>query len=321
MGILRFSKKKKKKDVIALVLGSGAARGFAHIGVLKAFEDHQIPIDMIVGTSMGGFVGGYYASGIGARRLISLLKKDDWKAVLSFIDPVKDLSGLIEGRKIEKLLQDAFGGLTFDALKIPLTVVATDILRGEIFPISEGSLVNGLRATISVPGIFKPAVIGDRYLVDGGVVDPLPVDVARARGATKVIAVDVSVNAHAYYQHLKSKKISLLKRKKEQREKIFDKIMDVGAFPERLKNALKERLMPAGDPAFIPNMFDIIFQTIYVMESEIVKAKLKEFPADYVIQPDIHNVSATAFERAEEIVALGERAGVKAMPHIQKILG
>jgi len=320
MGLLSFSTR-RKKDVVALVLGSGAARGFAHIGVLKAFEDHRIPVDMIVGTSMGGFIGGYYATGVGARRLIELLRKDDWKAVLSFIDPVKDLSGLIEGRKIEKLLQDAFGALTFEGLKIPLTVVATDILRGEVFPISTGSLVNGLRATISVPGIFKPAVHEGRYLVDGGVVDPLPVDIARGLGATKVIAVDVSVNAHAYYQHLKTKKMSLLKRKKEQREKIFDTIMDAGAVPERLKNALKERLMPEGDPAVIPNMFDIIFQTIYVMESEIVKAKLKEFPADYVIQPDIHNVSATSFERAEEIVALGERAGEKAIPHLKKKLG
>jgi predicted acylesterase/phospholipase RssA len=145
--------------------------------------------------------------------------------------------------------------------------------------------------------------------------------VARIRGATKVIAVDVSINAHAYYQHLKTKKMSRMKKKKEQREKIFDTIMDVGAVPGRLKAALRERLMPEGDPAVIPNMFDIIFQTIYVMESEIVKAKLKEFPADYVIQPDIHNVSATDFERAEEIVALGERAGATAVPHIKKILG
>jgi len=162
---------------------------------------------------------------------------------------------------------------------------------------------------------------GGRYLVDGGVVDPLPVDIARAEGATHVIAVDVSVHAAAFYHHVKTRRAIRQKEKKAQRDKLISRIIDVPAVPERLKAAVKERLGSQREVEIVPSMLDIIFQTIYIMESEIVRAKLVESPADLVIRPRIDTVSATDFERAEEIVRVGEAAAIAAMPHVRKIVG
>jgi len=207
---------------VGLVLGGGGARGAAHIGVLKELERLQIPIDTIVGTSMGAVVGGLYATGMSAADLEDLVGSLDWAAALSDKPDRKDLSfrrkqddsqipidlelgvrgtelvlpkGAIQGQKLDLLLRELTLGVSqiknFDDLPIPFRAIASDIERGDIWVMDSGDLAQSIRASMSVPGAFAPVRIDDRLLVDGGLVGNLGVDVMQAMGVDVIIAVDV----------------------------------------------------------------------------------------------------------------------------------
>lgn len=176
---------------VGLALGGGAARGLAHIGVLAVLEREGIPVDMIAGTSAGAAVGALYAQGRSAGQIKELALNTGWRRLVSLVDLTLPRSGLIEGRKIKNLLRSIIGDISFSELKIPLSCVATDIQSGEEVVISDGPVLEGVRASISVPVIFTAVRRGDRYLVDGGLVNPVPVSTVRGMGADFVIAVNV----------------------------------------------------------------------------------------------------------------------------------
>jgi len=207
---------------VGLVLGGGGARGAAHIGVLKELERLRIPIDAIVGTSMGAIFGGLYATGMSAAELEQLIGSVDWVGVLSDEPDREDLSfrrkqddaqvpidfelgvrgtelvlpkGVIQGQKLDMLLRELTMPVAnisdFDRLSIPFRAIASDIERGEIWVMDEGDLAQSIRASMSVPGVFAPVRIGDRLLVDGGLVGNLAIDVMREMGVDIIIAVDV----------------------------------------------------------------------------------------------------------------------------------
>jgi NTE family protein len=207
---------------VGLVLGGGGARGAAHVGVLKELERLRVPVDAIAGTSMGAIVGGLYASGISASELEALVGSIDWAAVLSDETPRADLSfrrkqddaempidvelglrgksvvlpkGAIQGQKLDLLLRELTLGVShvhdFDELPIPFRAIASDIERGEAFVMGEGDLATSIRASMSVPAVFAPVRIGERLLVDGGLVANLPIDVMQAMDVDIIIAVDV----------------------------------------------------------------------------------------------------------------------------------
>ena len=176
---------------VGLALGGGAARGLAHIGVLEVLESEGIPVDMIAGTSAGAAVGALYAQGKPARRIKELALDTGWRRLVSLIDLTLPKGGFIEGTRIKNLLKSIMGDITFNELKIPLACVATDIRSGEEVVISDGSVLEGVRASISIPAIFTAVKRQDRYLVDGGLVNPVPVSTVRKMGAELVIAVNV----------------------------------------------------------------------------------------------------------------------------------
>ena len=207
---------------VGLVLGGGGARGAAHIGVLKELERQRIPVDAIAGTSMGAIVGGLYATGMSAAELESLVGSLDWAAALSDELDRKDLSfrrkqddaefpidfelgvrgtemvlpkGVIQGQKLDLLLRELTLPVShiknFDQLPIPLRVIASDIERGEAWVMGDGDLAESIRASMSVPAVFAPVRIGDRLLVDGGIIGNLPIDVMQEMGVDIIIAVDV----------------------------------------------------------------------------------------------------------------------------------
>lgn len=174
---------------IAIVLGAGASKGFAHVGVLKVLESHKIPIHMIVGTSAGSFVGSLYAYGYDAYKLQTMsfsLKRED------VFDLTLPDNGFIKGEKLEQYLNNALGNSPIEKLRIPFYAVATNIRTGEEVVFGLGSAAAAVRASCSIPGIFRPVKIGEETYVDGGVVSPLAVEAARRYGADVVIAVDVS---------------------------------------------------------------------------------------------------------------------------------
>jgi len=178
-----------KPAKIAVVLGAGASRGFAHIGVLKVLESHRIPVHMVVGTSVGSVVGSLYAYGYNpfALQTIALaIQKDD---VADYIIPD---NGFIKGEKLEKFINQKVKYTTIDKFKIPFYAVATNTQTGQEMVFGRGNTGRAVRASCSIPGIFQPVVIGKHAHVDGGVVSPVAVDVARRYGADVVIAVDIS---------------------------------------------------------------------------------------------------------------------------------
>lgn len=179
------------KPKIGLALGAGAARGLAHIGVLKILTEEKIPINYLAGTSIGGIIGGFYASGIDIYQMEKLalhLHQINW------FDLTIPKLGLAAGNKAHELFTLLTKGKKFSDLATPLAIVATDLERGEKVTLTEGCLADAMRATSSIPGIFQPFTIGDRMLVDGAVTERVPTQVVREMGADIVIGVDVRFN-------------------------------------------------------------------------------------------------------------------------------
>jgi NTE family protein len=191
--LFRPNNKKKVRSLrpkIGLALGSGSARGFAHVGVLKVLKEENIPVDLIAGSSIGALVGTLYGAGSDIDRLYRLAKLFKRKYYTDFVVPKM---GLIAGKRIKEFMKVMTFGKKLEELDIPVAVVATDLSTGEKVIFTEGQIDNAVRASISIPGIFVPERIGDRLFVDGGLVERVPVSVARKLGADIVIGVDVSV--------------------------------------------------------------------------------------------------------------------------------
>ena len=181
------------RKTVGLALSGGAARGLTHIGVLEVLEKHGIPIDLIAGTSAGAIIGAAYAWDRDIERILKDAHDANWKNIRPILDPTFPKTGFIRGRKLRDLLASYVGGDTcFADLEIPFACVATDIDSGEAVILRQGSVPEALRATVSMPGIFKVHSIDDRYLVDGGLTVPVPVDLAREMGADFIIAVNAN---------------------------------------------------------------------------------------------------------------------------------
>ena len=235
-----FPKQGKKipKRKIGLALGSGAIRGLAHIGVLEVLEKEGIPIDMIAGTSTGAAVGALYAQGKGAGQIKKLTLELGWKKLTPLVDLSLPKTGFIRGKKIKDLLASFIGGdIKFSDLKVPFTCVATDIGTGEEIVIDRGSVLEAVRASISIPAVFTVVRRGGRYLVDGGLVNPVPVSIAKKMGADFIIAVNV--------------------------------IPDV---TDRAYRVNKERTEGSREP----NIINIIMQSIYIGTYSLVRSSLEE---------------------------------------------
>lgn len=194
--------KPPSRPKIALVLGGGGARGMAHIGVLKVFEEKGIPVDMIVGASVGAFVGGLYAAGVPVERLTHLAEEIGWGKLTNLSAPnIAELlivQKLLSTEKMERYIEKQIGKKTFGDLAVPFACVATDIQTGERILFREGDVATAVRASATIPGLFTPVSFRHRSLVDGGIADNLPVDVARLLGADIVIAVSLKANFSSY---------------------------------------------------------------------------------------------------------------------------
>jgi NTE family protein len=180
----------QQKPRVALVLGGGGARGLAHAGVLEVFDEERLPIDMIVGTSVGALIGSFYAAGIPTPNIVKIAQRMTWSKLVSFkFSPV----GFYSTKRMEEYVSRQIGDKKFHELKIPFACVAVDIRNGEKVILRDGPVAAAVRASATMPGWFQPVEYRHRLLMDGGIIDNVPVDVARLLGADIVIAVDVTV--------------------------------------------------------------------------------------------------------------------------------
>ncbi len=237
---------------VGLALGSGGARGLAHIGVLKVIQREGIPVDVIAGSSMGSLVGCLYAAELDWEMVEGLAVHLPRKRWLDLTVPRR---GFVRGERVREMIRLLTRGRSLEELPIPMGVVATDLNRGEQVVFQTGPVDLAVRASISIPGIFAPVQWQGRTLVDGGVMDRVPVSVVKEMGAGVILAVDV---------------------------------------------------VPRATTVCIENIFDVIVQTLSVMEREILNQRWVE--ADVLIHPDLTDISPTAFTDVEECIRLGEEA-------------
>jgi NTE family protein len=315
----------RKKLKIGLALGSGAARGLAHIGVIRALKEKGIAVDMIAGSSIGALVGACYAKEASITDLEEVVLKTDWKQLARLLDPNLTIlfKGIIHGKKIKELLATIIGDIDFKDLKIPLAVVACDVDTGEEVVIKEGSVIEAVRASISIPAIFMPEKLKGRFLIDGGMVNPIPISAAKAMGAEFIIASNVNYKPERRSLFGSGKKLSLSVPRFSKNKTLAALNNEINKLIQENKDKFKNfqkfahvfKLKPDGkseriDPA-TPSIFDAVIQAMYIMEYEIAKVKLKE--ADLVISADIGHIAALEFYRGREAISEGYKAAKEAL--------
>ncbi len=296
---------------VGLALGSGSARGWAHIGVIKALSEAGIRADYIAGTSIGSVVGAVHAAGR-LETLEEVIRGFDWKQIASFFDVVLPKSGLLDGRKVSNFIRGYVRGHKIEDLPIPFRAVATDLRTGERVVLREGDIIEAVRASISVPGIFTPVKRGPLILADGALVDPVPVEVVREMGADYVIAVDLNHNLVCRRQAQAAapgagarpaeKKPGLLSEQRSRVWELLNRRIEAVEFP-----ALAQlRQWAARDP--LPNIFEVLMASINIMETQVTETRLRADPPDLLIRPDLGHIRFLEFNRAPEAIAEGYRA-------------
>ena len=294
---------------IGLALGSGSARGWSHIGVIRVLEQAGISPEIVCGTSIGSLVGAAYAAG----KLDSLalwVNDLSWQVVVGLLD-LKMGGGLIEGGKLVGFLRKQLDDQHIEQLPKTFACVATDLANGREIWLREGRAVDAVRASIAMPGLFTPAWQDGRRLVDGGLVNPVPVSLCRALGADIVIAVDLNWD--------------LLGQRKQVPSAVSPDLAPAG---NGKLNALLAKFRPAARPAgeppsalSMPSMLDVVSTSLSIMQVRITQSRLAGEPADIMIRPRLSSIGAMDFHRAKIAIAEGERAAQHALPMIQDLLG
>jgi NTE family protein len=306
-----------RRPVIGLALGGGAARGFAHIGVLRTLLAHGIVPNIVVGTSIGAVVGGAYAAG-------HLDTLEEWarslqvRNILGYLDVRLNGSGLIGGEKLAAKLEASLGNVLIEELPAKFASVAAEVRTGHEIWLTHGRLVEAMRASYALPGIFSPMLIGDRWLIDGGLVNPVPVSAARALGAEIVIAANVSSDVFArsttIYSHGAPVEVPETvitpEAPKETTKRRFGKFFS----PER--TVKREFFGSAGRPGISSVMID----AFNIMQDRITRARLAGDPPDLLISPRVGQIGWFDFHRASDLIEFGARATERALDTIQEAL-
>lgn len=326
----------KGKMKIGYALGGGAARGLSHIGVLKALEEHGIFPDIIAGTSVGAIVGALYAGGYKPGEIEALVLGLDWKQLLRLVDMTLPRSGLLQGKGVITLLKSVLGDLTFPQLKCAFACVTTDIMNGEQIVLRDGSLIDAVRASIAIPGIFTPVEIKGRYLVDGSLINAVPVSVCRDMGAGYVIGVNVvpdpgrTICGLNHDQNCSVHEATKLEEDGNQVELDILSRIDNNSLRSRIadiENAAKLFLTAHGprgrrgtlkpiDSAEVnkvhrvrtrlPGLIHVLSQTWTIAEYRVALENLKG--ADLAISPDVEKIGFWQFNNAAQAIAAGEQA-------------
>ena len=284
----------KARKKIGLALGSGAARGWAHIGVLRALARLGIHPDLIAGCSIGALVGAAYAAG----ELDSL---EEWVRgftrlqVMSLLDPAFS-GGLFRGDKVFGVAEERVGELTFAQLQVPFACVATELENGRERWLQQGPVMSAVRASCSIPGMFVPVQLDGRWLVDGAVVNPVPVSLCRAMGADLVIAVNLNADTHHGW----------VAREEE-----------VVAERHPLLQWLPKRNGNGNGHGAAPGMLSVMNSSISIMQDRITRARMAGDPPEISLTPHLGELAILDFHRASEAIAEGEACVERMLPLIE----
>lgn len=287
------------KPRLAIALGSGSARGWAHIGVLQALQQAGIAPDIVCGTSIGAFVGAVYASGK-LDPLESWVRGLTRRDVFGYFDVTLEAGGLIKGEKLLGYTSRTFLGETFADLDRPFACVATDLASGREVWLREGRIIDAVHASVALPGLLAPHLLDERYLVDGGLVNPVPVSLCRALGADLVIAVDLGMDT-----------VSL-------RPPSNDKPVPVPAWRQVMGRWLGRE--SDGEEVFRPSLADVVSNSIAIMQGRISRSRLAGEPADVLITPRLGQLGLLDFYRADQAIEAGHKATKHMLPLLHSLL-
>jgi NTE family protein len=308
-----------RRPVIGLALGGGAARGFAHIGIVRTLVAHGIVPNIVVGTSIGAVVGGAYAAG-------HLDTLEEWarglqpRNILSYLDIRLNGSGLIGGDKLAMQLEAALGQTLIEDLPLKFATVATEVRTGHEIWLTHGRMVDAMRASYALPGIFAPVLLGDRWLVDGALVNPVPVSAARAFGAEIVIAANLSSDVFNHsttiYAHGPSAEVEVAV--------VPEALIAPAAPPKRgfgrlfsAERTVKREFFGGGGR---PGISTVMVDAFNIMQDRITRARLAGDPPDLLISPRVGQIGWFDFHRADDLIRHGVRAAERAIESIQEAI-
>jgi NTE family protein len=298
------------KPTIGLALGSGSARGWAHIGVIRALAEAGVKPDIVCGTSIGALVGAAYASD-------SLDRLEDWvmeltlPGVVSYFDLSLD-GGMIKGTRLIDFFRRHFQDREITALSLQFAAVATDLASGREVWLREGKVLDAVRASIALPGLFTPARYKGRWLVDGGLVNPVPISLCRALGADLVIAVDL--NADIIGRHLKRPVPPAASEKKTVPAGLADTLA------KRVQDRLGALQLPWSwreEEDSPPALFDTIATSLNIMQVQISRSRLAGEPPDILITPRLAHLGLLEFHRAGEAIDEGRKSAQALLPMLR----
>jgi NTE family protein len=302
-----------RRPVIGLALGGGAARGFAHIGVVRTLLDHGIIPNVVVGTSIGAVVGGAYAAG-------QLDKLEEWarslqpRNILGYLDIRLNGSGLIGGDKLASQLESAIGPTLIEDLPLKFATVATEVRTGHEIWLTRGRMVEAMRASYALPGIFSPVLVGDRWLVDGALVNPVPVSAARALGAEIVIAANLSSDVFNHsttiYSYGAPAEVAELPIAPVPPKRGFGRLFSA-------ERTMKREFFGSGGR---PGISSVMVDAFNIMQDRITRARLAGDPPDLLITPRVGQIGWFDFHRASDLIAIGARATERAIDSIQEAI-
>ncbi len=307
---------------IGLALGGGVARGWAHIGVLRTLEAAGIVPDIVVGTSIGSVVGGCYVANE-LDELEDFARSLTRRKVLGYLDFNFAGSGLITGKRLNERLDIKLRALEIEKLQRKFVAVATEIGTGHEVWLSRGKLVDAMRASYALPGIFKPVEINGRWLFDGALVNPIPVSVARALGARYVIAVNINADlsgrgsmAPITGHHELDNAVAAVAADAV----VADAVGDAGSILARngrsLKKLLQRQIFGPSDNG--PGISTVMTEAFNIVQDRIARSRMAGDPPDAVIAPRVGDLSLFDFHRADEMIARGENATKRVLDEIQR---
>jgi len=279
---------------VVLALGGGAARGVAHFGILQVLAERGVRVRAIAGTSIGAIVGGMYAADR-MKPCMDFLLGLDARRMLRLLDPIVPRAGLLGGTRVVKKLTELLGDVRIEDLPLPFTAVASDLRTGKEVLLREGSLVDAIRASFAIPGVFTPVQRGDRWLVDGGVSTPVPIRPARELiPGLPVIAVDLN-NSDRVFQ---------------------DKLVPITeASPEERELSRIERLLRRmrGNEEQRPGLLSSISDAVTHMEHRLAKFQIAADAPDLLLEPPVYGLGLFDFHRSKTIIAAGRRCAEDAL--------
>ena len=281
---------------IGLALGAGAARGWTHLGIIEALENLGIKIEVVSGCSIGAYVGAAYASG-------NLTQLKDWAFDLTEWEVLRLLgigftrSGLASGEQVFKRLADDFSVATFEEMQRPFAIPATDLYSGREIIFQSGPVVDAVRASCSIPALFAPVQFENRWLVDGAVVNPVPVNLCRLMGADFVIAVNLSAD---FRPEMIDKNITAHENAQRKTDEKLEKQQSI------FRNWFSPD--PNDNQQTPPGIMSVMSNSLDIMQARVTRSRLAGDPPDMLIEPNLRDVGMLEFEKAEELYAVGKEA-------------